>query len=94
MRNLFGMIGRRALDFVQEAGAMMLFLGEGLGLAFVPPFRPRRILQEIELIGVKSTLINPVNGIRCVSIELCVTCFNGFFRCTYNFIRSVKNSCN
>ena len=36
---------------------MTLFLLEGLALAFVPPFRPRRFLQEIQSIGVKSILI-------------------------------------
>jgi len=50
-------LGRWVLNWVQEAGSMMLFLLQGLALAFVPPFRPRRVLQEINLIGVKSTLI-------------------------------------
>ncbi len=50
-------LGRWVLNWVQEAGAMLLFLLQGLALAFVPPFRPRRLLQEINLIGVKSTLI-------------------------------------
>ena len=36
---------------------MKLFLVEALALAFVPPFRPRRLLQELQFIGVKSTLI-------------------------------------
>ena len=36
---------------------MMIFLLEGLALAFVPPFRPRRVLEEIHKIGVRSTLI-------------------------------------
>jgi phospholipid/cholesterol/gamma-HCH transport system permease protein len=57
MVNLIRKLGRWSLDLVQEAGGMMLFLLEGLALAFVPPFRPRRILQEIQLIGVKSVLI-------------------------------------
>jgi phospholipid/cholesterol/gamma-HCH transport system permease protein len=33
---------------------MTLFLLEGLGLALVPPFRFRRLLQELYLIGVRS----------------------------------------
>ena len=57
MANVIRKLGSRALDLVQEAGGMMLFLLEGLALAFMPPFRPRRFLQEIQLIGVKSTLI-------------------------------------
>src|SRR5271157_6193490 len=50
-------LGGRTLNLVQEAGSMTLFLLEGLALAFMPPFRPRRFLQEIQLIGVKSVLI-------------------------------------
>jgi phospholipid/cholesterol/gamma-HCH transport system permease protein len=57
MAALIHKLGNRALGVVQEAGSMILFLLEGLALAFVPPYRPRRILQEIQLIGVKSTLI-------------------------------------
>jgi phospholipid/cholesterol/gamma-HCH transport system permease protein len=50
-------LGRAALRMVQQAGGMLLFLLECLALAVVPPFRPRRVLQEIYSIGVKSTLI-------------------------------------
>ena len=50
-------LGSRVMALVQEAGSMMLFLLEGLGLAFVRPFRPRRLLQELYSIGVRSTLI-------------------------------------
>jgi phospholipid/cholesterol/gamma-HCH transport system permease protein len=57
MANLVRQLGQRSLNIVQEAGGMTLFLLEGLGLALVPPFRPRRVLQEIYQIGVKSTLI-------------------------------------
>jgi phospholipid/cholesterol/gamma-HCH transport system permease protein len=47
-------MGRRSLNLVQEAGGMMVFLVEGLALTFVPPFRFRRLLQEIYNIGVRS----------------------------------------
>ncbi len=50
-------LGHRALELVREAGAMQLFLLEALALAFVPPFRLRRLLQEIQSIGVRSILI-------------------------------------
>jgi phospholipid/cholesterol/gamma-HCH transport system permease protein len=57
MLNLIRHLGRWALNWTREAGSMSLFLVEGLGLVFMPPFRPRRVLQEINLIGVRSTLI-------------------------------------
>ncbi len=47
-------LGRRSLSIVQEAGGMLVFLLESLALAFVPPFRFRRLLQEIYNIGVRS----------------------------------------
>lgn len=62
MANFIRQCGRWFLDLVQEAGSMMLFLMEGVALIFVPPFRPRRFLQELELIGVKSTLIILLTG--------------------------------
>jgi phospholipid/cholesterol/gamma-HCH transport system permease protein len=60
--NLVRLLGQRSLHIVQEAGGMMIFLLEGLGLAFVPPFRVHRVLQEIYKIGVKSTLIVMLTG--------------------------------
>lgn len=57
MRTFIHNCGRWVLGLIQEAGRMVLFLLEALALAFMPPFRPRRLLQEIQLIGVKSTVI-------------------------------------
>ena len=57
MANPIRQLGQRSLNLVQEAGGMMIFLLEGLSLAFAPPFRVRRVLQEIQNIGVRSTLI-------------------------------------
>jgi len=57
MSNFIRRLGVANLQLVQQAGGMMFFLLEGLALAFVPPFRPRRVLQEIYSIGVKSSLI-------------------------------------
>ena len=57
MANPIRQLGQRSLNLVQEAGGMMIFLLEGLSLAFAPPFRVRRVLQEIQNIGVRSTMI-------------------------------------
>jgi phospholipid/cholesterol/gamma-HCH transport system permease protein len=51
---IFHRFGRVFLSLVQQAGGMILFLLEALGLALVPPFRFRRLLQEIYFIGVRS----------------------------------------
>ena len=54
MNNPALQLGRWTLNLVQEAGGMLIFLLESLGLTFVPPFRFRRLLQEIYNIGVRS----------------------------------------
>jgi phospholipid/cholesterol/gamma-HCH transport system permease protein len=54
MTKFFRHFGRVSLSMVQQTGGMTLFLLEGLGLAFVPPFRFRRLLQELYFIGVRS----------------------------------------
>jgi phospholipid/cholesterol/gamma-HCH transport system permease protein len=54
MTKIFCRLGRVSLSLIQQAGGMTLFLLEGLGLALVPPFRFRRLLQEIYFIGVRS----------------------------------------
>jgi len=51
---IFRRFGHVFLSLVQQAGGMTLFLLEALGLALVPPFRFRRLLQEIYFIGVRS----------------------------------------
>ena len=57
MLSLIRLLGRLTLNTVHEAGHMQLFLMQSLALAFVPPFRPRLIIREINSIGVKSGLI-------------------------------------
>jgi phospholipid/cholesterol/gamma-HCH transport system permease protein len=54
MNNPVLQLGRRSLNLVQEAGGMLVFLLESLALTFAPPFRFRRLLQEIYNIGVRS----------------------------------------
>jgi phospholipid/cholesterol/gamma-HCH transport system permease protein len=54
MDNPVWQLGRRSLNLVQKAGGMLVFLVESLALTFVPPFRFRRLLQEIYNIGVRS----------------------------------------
>ncbi len=62
MANLIRQLGIRSLNVVGQAGGMMIFLLESLGLTFAPPFRPRRVLQEVYKIGVKSVLIVMLTG--------------------------------
>jgi phospholipid/cholesterol/gamma-HCH transport system permease protein len=57
------LLGRSAIDTTRNLGKFALFAAKGLALAFVPPFRPRRILQQIEFIGMKSVIIVSLTGL-------------------------------
>jgi phospholipid/cholesterol/gamma-HCH transport system permease protein len=57
MISLFRRLGRFSLDFTQETGRATLFLLEALRQAFLPPYRGRRLLDEMYFIGCKSLLI-------------------------------------
>jgi phospholipid/cholesterol/gamma-HCH transport system permease protein len=57
MTALLRRIGRSSLDVAQETGRAMLFLFEALRQAFLPPYRFRRLFQEVYFIGCKSLLI-------------------------------------
>ncbi len=57
MLTLVRRLGRLSLDYVQGTGRAMLFVLEALGLAFLPPYRGRRVLAEIYFIGFKSCLL-------------------------------------
>ncbi|OPX20263.1 MAG: ABC transporter permease [Desulfobacca sp. 4484_104] len=62
MVDLIRQLGRRTLGLVQEAGRMQLFLLEALGLFFIPPYRPRSIIKQLQFIGVKSSSIILLTG--------------------------------
>ncbi|MFP3868088.1 MAG: MlaE family lipid ABC transporter permease subunit [Desulfobacteraceae bacterium] len=62
MVNLIRHLGRRAISLVQEAGRMQLFLVQAMGLFFVPPYRPRNIIKQLQFIGVKSSSIILLTG--------------------------------
>lgn len=47
-------IGRRAVDFVEEFGRVLLVLVGGLLNLFIPPLRIRLTLQQMEFVGVQS----------------------------------------
>ncbi|MBW1917867.1 MAG: ABC transporter permease [Deltaproteobacteria bacterium] len=62
MVNLIRQLGCRTLSLVQEAGRMQLFLLQALGLFFVPPYRFRNIIKQLQFIGVKSSSIILLTG--------------------------------
>jgi phospholipid/cholesterol/gamma-HCH transport system permease protein len=57
MTALLRRFGRFSLALAQETGRAMIFLFEALWQAFLPPYRFRRLFQEVYFIGCKSLLI-------------------------------------
>ncbi len=57
MTALVRRFGHFSLALAQDTGRVMLFLFEALRQAFLPPYRFRRLFEEIYFIGCKSLLI-------------------------------------
>ena len=61
--NIPATLGRATLTRIRILGRSGLFLFFAFGQAFVPPFRVRRMIKEVEFIGSKSLLIVFVTGL-------------------------------
>lgn len=55
--NPLQLTGRGALWVLGEMGRMAIFLGSAAFWAAVPPYKNRRILQQVHFVGVKSGLV-------------------------------------
>ncbi|MBW1988016.1 MAG: ABC transporter permease [Deltaproteobacteria bacterium] len=55
-------LGADTIRLVQEMGALLIFFVQGVGLAFVRPFKPRRTLEQVHFIGFKSLLVILLTG--------------------------------
>lgn len=55
-------LGRFGLTRVRNLGKPGIFLAKGFLWAFIPPFKLRRLIKQLEFIGVKSTLIIVLTG--------------------------------
>lgn len=60
---LFNPIGRYVLNLTGEMGAVAIFLMHSFVLIFRPPFKIRKILEQVYFIGVKSILIISLIGL-------------------------------
>ncbi len=50
-------LGARTLGAINAMGKMMIFLCAAVASAFVPPFRVRQVLKQIQFIGAKSLFL-------------------------------------
>ena len=72
-------LGRLAINFVLHLGRMTLFTGEVIGAAMRPPFRFRRLIDEVYKLGVLSLVIIGVCGLA-VGMVLALQGYNTLVR--------------
>ncbi|MBI5444736.1 MAG: ABC transporter permease [Deltaproteobacteria bacterium] len=57
VRLLLAAIGGAALQAVRETGGLFLFFLHGVFHIVTPPFRPRRVIEQVYFIGARSVLV-------------------------------------
>lgn len=62
MNSFFAFIGRPFVDVTIGAGKIFLLLFEALKAAFIPPYRFRLFIKQVEFIGVNSLLVIILTG--------------------------------
>src|SRR6266568_1299602 len=56
-------LGAAALSLLSSLGRVGLFLGQALGLIFIPPLKIRRIIRQMHFIGARSLLVIALTGL-------------------------------
>ena len=56
-------IGAATLRLLSSLGRAGLFLGQALGLIFIPPFKLRRVIRQVHFIGARSLLVIALTGL-------------------------------
>ncbi len=73
----FFVIGRMALAFLSELGGILLMFFRTLAWTFIPPFRLRNLIKQMEFIGVKSLFIVVLTG-TFTGMVLALQSYHGF----------------
>jgi phospholipid/cholesterol/gamma-HCH transport system permease protein len=60
---LLAQVGAAVLSLLAYLGRLGLFLGQGVGLIFVPPLKVRRVMRQIQFIGARSLLVIALTGL-------------------------------
>jgi phospholipid/cholesterol/gamma-HCH transport system permease protein len=56
-------IGAGTLALLAYVGRLGLFLGQSLGLVFVPPLKVQRVIRQMHFIGARSSLVIALTGL-------------------------------
>jgi phospholipid/cholesterol/gamma-HCH transport system permease protein len=77
INRLFFLLGSRALSFVSELGNILLLFTRSMAWTFVPPFRFRNFIKQMEFVGVKSLFIVVLTGVFS-GMVLALQSYHGF----------------
>ncbi|HMK66611.1 MAG TPA: ABC transporter permease [Thermodesulfobacteriota bacterium] len=62
INRLFFLLGSRALSFVSELGKILLLFIRSVVWTFIPPFRLRNFIKQMEFVGVNSLFVVVLTG--------------------------------
>jgi phospholipid/cholesterol/gamma-HCH transport system permease protein len=77
INRFFFVIGTHVLSFISELGGILLMFARSLAWTFVPPFRYRNLIKQMEFVGVKSLFIVVLTGIFS-GMVLALQSYHGF----------------
>ena len=60
---LLTQLGAAVLGLLASLGRIGLFLGQAVGLIFIPPLKIRRVMRQVEFIGARSLLVIALTGL-------------------------------
>lgn len=60
---LLAQLGAAVLSLLAYLGRIGLFLGQSVGLIFVPPLKIRRVMRQVQFIGARSLLVIALTGL-------------------------------
>ena len=63
VRFLLAQLGAAVLSLLASLGRIGLFLGQSVGLIFIPPLKIRRVMRQVQFIGARSLLVIALTGL-------------------------------
>jgi len=63
VRFLLAQLGAAVLSLLAYFGRIGLFLGQSVGLIFIPPLKIRRVMRQVQFIGARSLLVIALTGL-------------------------------
>ena len=63
VRFLLAQLGAAVLSLLASLGRIGLFLGQSIGLMFIPPLKIRRVMRQVQFIGARSLLVIALTGL-------------------------------